>query len=68
MVSLGIGGGEVEILVQIPLMIISLTGQLGRVFQAFLLFCRCGGGRRGRSLEFVLPKGYERRPSLTSQY
>ena len=58
MVSLGIGGGEVEILVEIPLMIISLTRQLGRVFQAFLLFCCCcGGGRRG--LEFVLPRVYD---------
>jgi hypothetical protein len=54
-ICLGRGGGEVEILIQIPLVIISLTRQLGRVLQAFLLFCRCRGG--GRGLELVFPKG-----------
>ena len=60
LLSLGGGGCEVEILIQIPLVIISLTRQLGRVIQAFLLFCRGGSGGRsgGRGLEFVLPNGY----------
>jgi hypothetical protein len=55
LLSLCRGGGEVEILIQIPLVIISLTRQLGRVLQAFLLFCRGRGG--GRGLELVFPKG-----------
>jgi hypothetical protein len=66
LLSLGRGGGKVEILIQIPLVIISLTRQLGRVVQAFLLFCRGRSGSRG--LEFVFPKGYEWQPRLTSLY
>ena len=58
LLSVGRCGSEVEILVQIPLMVISLSRQLRRVLQALLLFCRCGGGRSGRrGLEFVLPIG-----------